>query len=295
MLHFRGFSILVVAACLAVSASTARAQEAEAQDLDSIREMVLYARYGEAIQAVEQYLERDDLSARDRNAALEVLATAQLATRNRAANETLALLYSRDPQHRLGDQGASPTVQAAFQRAAEDTTQTVQPELLHETPELVERRAPVLEVRLGEHGDAVDEVRIAYRQQGEASFASLLMPFEEGVARARLPLAEGSEAYVAEYYLEARAPSGAVLTRLGTAAEPLALDVPEAAVTTGGNTVIFQDREAPPRDEGGGVLSQWWFWTAVAVVIAGGVTAGILLSSGDEAPPQGTLGTFTLE
>lgn len=297
---FRITSIGALFVCLLLSGAPPAAAQ-EGPTLDEIREMVLYARYREAIDAAQQYVEREGVSARDHNAALEILATAQLATRNRGADETLTQLYMRDPGHILSDPGASPTVQAAFQRAREETTERLEPQLLHTPATLSRRQAPVVEVTLGENADAVDNVRVSYRQSGEPRFTSMTMDVDEqGVARARLPLAEGEAAYTLEYQIEALAPSGAVLSRLGDELAPLTLEVPEAPAIEagggGGGAFLGGGSGAPGRDadEGGGVLSQWWFWTAVILVVGGGVAAGIILTREDEPTMQGSLGTFTL-
>ena len=286
--------------CVVLGTAGAAAQdEGAGPSLSDIREMLLYARYREAIDAAQQYVQRADLSASDRNAGLEVLATAQLATRSRQAEGTLRELYMRDPQHLLSDQGASPTVQAAFQRARETAGEHVQPDLLHDPPLLDGRRAPVIEVRLGERRDAVHEVRVGYRQQGELRYTTVTMDVDEaGVARARLPLSEGHEAYTIEYHIEALAPSGAVLSRLGSETDALALGVPEqtaaASGTNGAAVPPGPGRREDRTDEGGGVLSQWWFWTLAVVIIGGGVAAGVLLTRPDDTTPQGSLGTFRL-
>jgi hypothetical protein len=289
---------LAVGLLVTGSMSSAAAQDAE-PTLDEIREMVLYARYREAIDAAQQYTERAGLSARELNAALEILATAQLATRSSSANETLSRLYMRDPGHILSDPGAGPTVQAAFQRAREETTEHVTPELVHTPAQLERRTAPVIEVQLAQHADAVDDVRVSYRGEGEARYTTVTMDVDEqGVARARLPLAEGEAAYVLEYRIEAAAPSGAVLSRLGDEGAPLTLTVPEApagaAAFMAGGGAGTRPPDDTADDEGGGVLSQWWFWTVVVLVVGGGVAAGIILSQDDEPTMQGSLGTFTL-
>ena len=96
--------------------------------------------------------------------------------------------------------------------------------------------------------------------------------------------------------MEALAPSRAVLATVGTADEPLELTVPAAGrqnlaivpSPTGETTGHDGEHE-------GGVASKWWFWTLIgAVVVGGAVTGGVLATSGSNAPPNGTLGTFTL-
>lgn len=293
----RSITVPALVVGLLVAGTTSAVAQDAGPTLDEIREMVLYARYREAIDAAQQYTERDGLSASELNAALEILATAQLATRSRSANETLSRLYRRDPGHILSDPGASPTVQAAFQRAREETTEHVAPELQHAPAPLERRTAPVIEVELAENADAVDDVRVSYRQEGEPRYTTVTMEVDDqGVARARLPVAEGDASYVLEYHIEAAAPSGAVLSRLGDELAPLTLTVPEAPSTASSGLVLGGGSEPGTRDDDdGGILSQWWFWTVVVLVVGGGVTAGILLSSGDDEPTmQGSLGTFTL-
>ena len=113
------------AAALALlgAAGPAAAQDEEmtaGDELEAIRELTLYARYREALDAVEPFLARTDLTAEQRNSGLEVKAIVHLAIREqRPAQETLELLYRRDPGHRLSDADASPVVVSAFARARE--------------------------------------------------------------------------------------------------------------------------------------------------------------------------------
>ncbi|MBW2460805.1 MAG: hypothetical protein JRH11_04105 [Deltaproteobacteria bacterium] len=97
--RFYGSMVLAVLA-LAVpwaTPSQARAQETSPADaIEQIREQVLYAQYGEAVTALEGYLERTDLDAAERNAGLEVLATIQIARRQRRRSRTtLTTLFHR--------------------------------------------------------------------------------------------------------------------------------------------------------------------------------------------------------
>lgn len=277
----------------------ALAQDA-AGELGEIREMVLYARYAEAIAKAQQFLQRQDLRATDRNAGLEALAIAQVANRReRDARTTLAELYRRDPGHRLSDPDASPQIQSAFARARENASAPVTVELQHDaTGELARREAPEVVVAIGEGADAVAEVRLQYRDSPESRFQTVVMDYgSDGVARASIPLAGGRDAYTIEYYVTALAPSLTTLGTVGTETEPLELAVPEAevqrsvAIGTIGVAGTGDDRRD---DDGGGVLSKWWFWTAVVVVVGAGVATGVILASQSGTAPEGTLGTVTL-
>ncbi len=269
---------------------------AQAPDPDAriaeIREMVLYARYQDSIEAATELLATEGLSARQRNAALEVLATAQLANRQQGdAEATLSQLYARDPQHRLGDPDASPLVQSAFARARDSATEPVHVELLHDSPgTLPSRDSPLITVALGEGADAVDEVRLAYRYEGERRYATLVMTLEGEQASARIPLQAGAdEQYGVQYWIEATAPSRAPLARLGSADEPLGLTVQASTTPVGEPLGPVESGESD-----GGILGQWWFWTAVAVVLAGGAAAYVVLGPPSEGPPDGSLGNVTL-
>ena len=111
-----------------------------------ITEDVLYARFGEALTQAHALLDRSDLSARQRNAALELVAIAQLANRDvRSARQTLGLLYARDPDHRLNVRDTGPNVIAAFDRARESSPAPIDVTLVSSTPdELPSRVAPVI-------------------------------------------------------------------------------------------------------------------------------------------------------
>ena len=191
----------------------------------------MYANYRAALPAVRDFLARTDLTAQQRNAGLEVLAVIDLALRDEAgAREALAQLYARDPRHQLTDADASPVVQSAFARAREGAS-PIAVSMEHAPPILSRRVAPTIEARLGEGGDAVHEIRLAYRQRGEPRWTHVVLGVEGGAASGRIPLTSDEEgAFTIEYYLEALAPSSAVLTTAGSPEAPLAIDVPAEAV-----------------------------------------------------------------
>jgi len=277
---------------------------AQTDPLAPIREQILYASYPEAIASATGLLARTDLDARTRNAALELLATAQLANgATDDARRSLTTLYSRDPGHRLTDPDASPPVISAFARARESQPAVVSVVIAHRAPTLTRRESPSLEVQLTSGADAVDEVRLAYRQGNEPGWSRVVMNRRpDGSYSARIPLVGAAhQAVDVAYHVIATAPSGAPLARSGTEAEPLSLRIPGDASTS------LVAGEAPPRLDptagttgptdgnggGGSVAEEWWFWTLIAVVVAGGVVAGVVVGT-EPGVPDGTLGTVTL-
>lgn len=263
------------------------------QALGEIREMALYARYREALQAAQTFLERTDLDASQRNTGLEVLATMHIALRDQAsAGRVLQQLYARDPGHRLSDPDASPPVLSAFGRARSNPPPPIEVELAHEPPSLDERRPPVLEVRLGANGDAVHEVRLRYRQADDQELTTVVMRVAGGVAQARLPVLERGEAYEVQYFVEALAPSGATVGARGTESEPLSFTMPEARATAsvgGGGG----GGDGEPAAGGGDDL--WWLWTIIGLAVAGGAAVGIYFAVQEAtAPANGSLDTIQL-
>lgn len=282
-----GSSLVAIAFIVALSGA-AHAQEASPdQALAEIREMALYARYREALVATQTFLERADLSAIQRNTGLEVLATVHIALRDQpAASQALQQLYARDPQHRLSDPDASPPVLSAFGRARGNPPTPVTVDIVHEAPALAARRPPVLEVRLGANADAVDELRIRYRQGDDDRFTTVVMNAQDGVASARLPVLDREEAYTVHYVIEALAPSGAVLASRGSDAEPLTLSMPEA--------VRAAETTASSQPAAGGD-DLWWLWTILGVAIAaGGAVGAYFVVQEVTAPTNGSLDTIQL-
>jgi hypothetical protein len=268
----------------------------------ALRALMLDANFEEALTAARTLLARTDLSAAQRNGALETLATAQLATRDqRGARETLTLLYSRDPDHRMLDRDASPTVIAAFDRARESrptpTPVTIESAIPAALPA---RTAPVLQVRLTAGADAVNELRLSYRQGETRDFQRVLMEHSDpSTAQARIPVLDGEAEYTLDWYVEALAPSQTIVGRLGDALQPLTLLVPRAPARIATDVLRLNERGgrsgAREGEDGGSLFGRWWFWTAVGVVALGGATAAYVLTLPADLTPCGTLGCGTLQ
>ncbi len=288
---------MLVALWLALpSAALAQAAAPDAE-LAAIREQVLYASYPDAIEQANALLARTDLDAAQRNTALELLATAQIANQEPdAARETLRLLYARDPGFRLTDADASPPVVSAFARAREAHPEPVRVTLGHSSPGTLSRReSPAITVHLLDGADAVGEVRLAYRHAGDPGYSRVVLDrHPDGSYVARIPVIGATEQAIdVAYYLTAVSPSGTELGHLGSDAQPLALripgDVPRAdAIPPGAIS------DAPPQ-RGGDVASEPWFWILVgALAIGAGVGIGLGVDAATRGPEGGTLGTVTL-
>ena len=254
--------------------------------------MILYARYQEAIESMDALLEDPALDAQTRNIALEVLATAYIANRDRDnADRVLAMLFARDPDHRLTDPDASPVVQAAFQRARSRHPTTVDVSLDHTPPILQTRESPLIEVRVSDGANAVGEVRLAYRTSDAPRFARLVLNVdpETGIARGRIPLVGAPESeQLVEYFILALAPSMTPLAQLGDEAEPMQMRVP-AQRATGGGQLPDPDPDPDPRSSSS---SKWWVGLIVGIAAVGLGVGGYFLFR--EEAPNGSLGNAPL-
>ena len=282
---------LLVMACIAAPAA---AQSDVDASLAAAREQLLYAQYAEAIQSVEAILARTDLAASQRNAALELLATAQIANRATSdARATLTTLYSRDPGHRLTDPDASPPVISAFARAREAQPTPVQVTLDHRSPgTLAQRESPSIDVRIRAGADAVEEVRLSYRHAGESGYTRVVMTRRaDGSYTARIPVVGATDRAIdVAYFVTAVAPSGTELARAGAESEPLQLRIPAEAPGA-----VLTTTEPAQQSGGRSIAEEPAFWIVLGLVLAAGagVTVGVVVAT-DQGPEQGTLGIVTL-
>jgi hypothetical protein len=291
-----------ITTCVA-HAQDAAARESAAHQLASLRELVTYASYRAAVPAALALLERSDLVAQDRNAALELLAIVHLAMRDeRSARDVLARLYARDPGHRPSDAEASPMVQTAFARARE-RAQPITVAVEHEPPQLRRRASPLIQVHIAEGADAVHEVRLAYREAEAARWTTIILPLEGPEATGAIPLAAlGDMSYTVEYYLEATAPSGTVLGRSGSPNAPLTLEVPpivaqddRAEVSRSDRSIVDPEGTTPSDHRGGDITGEAWLWVVIGVAVVGaGVAIGVGVHLASQGPSSGSLGDVTL-
>jgi len=280
-------------AVLCVAAGAVAQEPASVEDeLSSLRELVLMARYEEAREPSRELLARTDLSPSERLAALEVRALLQIAERNTpGADETLRELYSRDPDYRMSDPEASPVVIDAFNRAraARPTPVPVQ---IEQSADVVAGDDPVVAIRIVDGQGAVTGLTVSYRTEDEVDYNRVGPRLRDGAARARLALARSSNASRIAYYVEALAPSGASLASVGSAAEPLWIETGESGDGAGGGGGGGGGGEGGTTVDSG-LLGQWWFWTAVGAVVVGAVVIAIAVAtSGSQT--EGSLGSGVL-
>jgi hypothetical protein len=237
----------------------AAAQEPTAeQRLLALRDAVEHAQFERAASDARTLLASNELHAHQRNDALELLAIAQIAARDEAgAQDTLQVLYMRDPGHGAKLRDPGPQVEAAFARA-HAVARPLRVQLETGAVRDAHGRTRV-EVALGDGRDAVESIDVftsgtdepmhLVADVGSRAKVALTLPAlaPELLARPEPKLA---------LRVEARAPSGYVLGRDGTHEAPLQVRLDPA----------------PPEPAG----KHWWIWTSVAIVVAGVAIGGAI-------------------
>jgi len=249
------------ASCVLTDAVSSVAQaQAEAPSVALVREALEQARFEQAEQRAVALLTRTDVSARDRNDTLELLAIVQIAQRNTAeAGKTLKLLFDRDAEHprRVIDPG--PTVDGAFARARRSPHEPVSV-ALRGTPRRDAYGREWLDLEILGGARAVDTLHIFVRAARDAVFTELVQyPSVDDRATALLPEAPlGAERF--QWYVEARAPSGLVLARLSGPSAPQESEL--------GPRLTATAQACPVRREPA-LIQRWWVWTTAGILVAG--------------------------
>lgn len=231
--------------------------------LDELHAALEHARFDEARTRASALLAGDQLSARQRNEVLELLAVAQIAARDEVgARATLSLLYARDPAHRERLRDPGPSVSAAFARARNEGHEPLVPLLGAQVARDPAGRA-LVEVELGAGRDAIDSLHLFVRRADGERAHLVAEAGSRAAVRFALPAASSpADGGQLSLWLEARAPSGSVLSRAGTDASPLQFSLPPSTVC---------QTQAPP------LRRAWWLWTSVAITVAGiGVSGAIV-------------------
>lgn len=230
--------------------------------LDQARELLETAQFGAAERALTELLARSELTAQQRNDALELSAILHIAQRNEGkAQQALALLFSRDPGHRRRVTDLGPAVDAAFARAEQSPREPldvgVEVALAPAQPQQL-----ALSVRLPRGQSAVESVHLHLRLSGDRE--AHLVSDTHGQAHVSFPLSVLTpDDGVLRLYIDAHAPSGVVLASAGSAEVPLRFTAP--APPLAGCAVV----EKPLR-------KQWWVWTTVGLVLSGITVASAL-------------------
>jgi hypothetical protein len=220
------------------------------------------AHFDEAARLAGELLQLPTLSARLHNAALELLAIAQIAARKeRDAQKTLDTLYRRDPEYTRQVSDPGPAVDAAFARAQQG--KSLRPEvpmryMLDRDPELRMRLA----VDLSAERDAVESVHVYVDEGHGTPLWHLVGPVERDQPLSFVLPAPGARTQALRFHAEAHAPSGAVLGRLGEPNAPLTLTVP---------TLPKIEKVCPPQRKP--LRREWWLWTTLGLVVSGFVVA----------------------
>jgi tetratricopeptide (TPR) repeat protein len=135
----------------------------------------------------------------------------------------------------------------------------------------------------------VTQVVMRYRRRGAAGeFRETTAATGQPVRISAVSLPAQGAPYQVHYYLEGRATDGTPLANLGSATEPLVLEV-QAPVAPSAE----RSRRRARRESGGSVFGTWWFWTITgAVVVGAAATTVVVLNT--ETTPDSDLGTIDL-
>ncbi|MCA9583142.1 MAG: tetratricopeptide repeat protein, partial [Myxococcales bacterium] len=306
------------------------------QQLKEYRADFDQARFERALGPLRKLVADEGLTAQQRVTALELLARIHLATGDLDdAREVLRVLYRRDPAHTLKDPNASPKEQGAFQQVKQATSAQLHVEMEN----LVARREtlrkqPRILIKALTNGDAVDHVRVSFRQGDASEYTDLDIQLDENlVAEALIPPTNSPDAYDVQFFVQAFSPSGGRLGRMGTADKPLKIVIPGATSCVDPNDPACRCEFAPKSagcpyclgnptdpdcsadpcvadpqgqecrcsldpdtcDEDDGILGAWWFWTAVGVVVLGGGAAGVIIATSGDAGCTSSLGCAQLQ
>jgi hypothetical protein len=215
------------------------------------------AHFDAAEKLLADLLTRTALSARERNDALELFAIVQIAERKDAkARETLHDLLRRDPEHHRRMHDPGPAVDAAFARIKQSPTTALNVPLRFSLSSDPSRRL-VLRLDLGEGRDAVDSVHVfVHGEPSEPPSHLVSTVHSDQPLRLVLPAAPHGSRELG-VYLEARAPSGAVIGRVGEATGLVYIPLPHVDLPAATCTVTPK----PLRRE-------WWVWTTVGLVVS---------------------------
>lgn len=250
-----------------VAVATADEDSARAQ-LAQTKHALERAHFDEAARLAAELLQLPELPARLRNAAFELLAIAQIAARKeREAQKTLETLYRRDPAYARQVNDPGPAVDAAFARAQQATGARPEVPMRYVVDRDEEKRLR-LAVDLSSERDAVESVHV-YVDEGRGT---PLWHLVGEVARDQ-PLAfvlppAGAATQLLRLHVEAHAPSGAVLGRLGQPNAPLTLAIPPLAKV---------EKVCPPPLKP--LRREWWLWTTLGLVVSGFVVASAVTAN----------------
>ncbi len=214
--------------------------------------------------------------------ALELLGISFVVVGNEeSAREAFGDLLAIDPGYVLREESGSPHILRVYEqvrRVAVPTVSGQRVSLEHAAPvsgaagRHLEIVATVTRGVRGSRG--VYEVVLRHRKRGTLEYRELAMLGLDGARhRARFTLPADDRGYQLEYYLEARDLAGRQLARIGGPDLPLSLPI------AGGTTSSRSTR---------------WLLVGAGGVLVGAAAIAVLLATGGESAPDGTLGTVGL-
>jgi hypothetical protein len=252
----------VVASPASVAAHSVDADGAAEAQLQKTKLALERAHFEEASVLARELLAAPELPARLRNTAWELLAIAQIAGRKEQdAKESLHTLYRRDPAYPRQVADPGPAVDAAFARARQALGQNLEVPMRYVVERDAEKRVR-LAVDLTAERDAVESVHVFLAESNGVQLAHLVGQVDDDRPLAFVLPEPRAGARSLGLVVEAHAPSGAVLGRLGEKGAPLQLTVPSLPVPK----PVCAPVKRPLRRE-------WWLWTTLGLVVSGFVVA----------------------
>jgi hypothetical protein len=284
---------ILASLALLLSTATAVAEESmePAAALERGRSLIRSFDYPGAVRLLERVVSSEAASAGQRCQALELIGAAELIRRRQTqARQAFEHLLTLDPGHEMADPEIPPRVVSFFDRLRESFEPQVNVTLEVDAPAVVpDDGTIVVEATTGGETTGIEQVVVLARTAPDQPFREV-----ETVREGRVFTAEVDQPEVTtpvELHVEARAPSGHVLARAGTADAPLRVEpglAPEPEPVA--EPVAVVEDHDPRRPW----YRTWWFWTIVGAVAAGGITTTVVLTVPDEEQRNGTFGSVQM-
>lgn len=281
MIEKRAASSALVCFALTVLATNAEGESAD--PVAPVRELVRAFEYDEAIERAQAISRDTSVTANQRLEALALVGVIHLIEeRQDEAREVFERLLSLDPGSEISDPDLPPRVVEFFREIRSS----------YEPDEVVEADVDVgdevagqrqVTITLSGVSDSVDQLRLHVRGGESGSFRSVAVSgsgLDYGAVIA--PEAGGDSI---DFYLEVLAPSGHILTNVGTE------DAPQTVEPIGEGSGDEDLEDIGDRERHW--YTSWWFWTIIGVVVASGIVTAVVLTRPDEHQ-DGTLGSVQM-
>jgi hypothetical protein len=277
-----------LAAAVLASPGAALAQQSASDPLAPALAAMDALEYRAAAETLERFLAAGGGAAREHNRALELLGACRTyLDEGAAALAAFAELVRRDPGWTL-PQTYPPRVRVLLDEAALAAAAPAEVALEEADPPSGSAAGTVA-IRILRGDDTVDSVALLVRAP-DGTIARTALARRQGLYLGALPASSLVGEAAVSFWVEAAAPSGFILARLGTEADPLRRVVDASGgpgePSGGGASREGEAAETP-------WYATWWFWTAVGALVAGGAVAGtvLYLESGG-GPRDGSAGNW---